>query len=127
MDLERLGRLDLARAFLDWYREFSAETHPPSLEHHYIAYRALVRAKISCLRVVPTTRWRPVTTSLNAGATCSHARVQLVVVGGLPGTGKTTLAAAVGDELGWPVLRSDEIRKALAGLGPLEHAPVGLR
>ena len=36
--------------FLDWYREYSAETHPPSLEHHYIAYRALVRAKISCLR-----------------------------------------------------------------------------
>ena len=53
MDLERLGRLDLALAFLDWYREYSAETHPPSLEHHYIAYRALVRAKISCLQ-----RWR---------------------------------------------------------------------
>ena len=29
MDLERLGRPDLARMFLDWYREFSAETHPP--------------------------------------------------------------------------------------------------
>ena len=50
-------------------------------------------------------------------------RVQLVVVGGLPGTGKTTLAAAVGDELGWSVLRSDEIRKELAGLELLEHAP----
>ncbi len=50
MDLERLGRPDLARKFLDWYREFSAETHPRSLEHHYIAYRALVRTKISCLR-----------------------------------------------------------------------------
>ena len=53
MDLEHLGRLDLAFAFLDWYREFSAETHPPSLEHHYIAYRALVRAKISCLWGAP--------------------------------------------------------------------------
>src|SRR5213079_1977590 len=42
MDLERLGRLDLARAFLAAYREASAETHPRSLEHHYIAYRALV-------------------------------------------------------------------------------------
>jgi predicted kinase len=51
------------------------------------------------------------------------ARVQLVVVGGLPGTGKSTLAAALGDELGWPVLRSDEVRKELAGLDSLEHAP----
>src|SRR4249919_583700 len=50
MDLEHLGRLDLALRFLDWYREHTAETHPPSLEHHYIAYRALVRAKISCLK-----------------------------------------------------------------------------
>ena len=61
-----------ADAFLDWYREFSAETHPLSLEHHYIAYRALVRAKISCLEVAPTTQWRRVTTSLNAGGICSR-------------------------------------------------------
>jgi aminoglycoside phosphotransferase family enzyme len=44
MDLEHLGRLDLALAFLDWYRDYTAETHPRSLEHHYIAYRALVRS-----------------------------------------------------------------------------------
>ena len=50
MDLERLGHPHLAFAFLDRYREYSGETHPRSLEHHYIAYRALVRAKISCLR-----------------------------------------------------------------------------
>ena len=123
MDLERLGRVDLADAFLDWYREFSAETHPLSLEHHYVAYRALVRAKISCLR-------GGVDDEVEARhylAQCRRhllaGRVQLVVVGGLPGTGKTTLAAAVGDELGWSVLRSDEIRKELAGLEPLEPAP----
>jgi aminoglycoside phosphotransferase family enzyme len=50
MDLERLGRADLGTSFLDSYREYAGETHPPSLEHHYIAYRALVRAKIACLR-----------------------------------------------------------------------------
>ncbi|WP_462187228.1 aminoglycoside phosphotransferase family protein, partial [Frankia sp. CcWB2] len=36
MDLERLGAPDEARRFLAWYREFSAETHPVSLDHHYI-------------------------------------------------------------------------------------------
>ena len=42
--------------------------------------------------------------------------VTLVLVGGPPGTGKTTLADAVGARLGWPVLNSDRIRKELAGL-----------
>ena len=123
MDLERLGRLDLALSFLDWYREYTAETHPRSLEHHYIAYRALVRAKISCLKggVDDDTQAREFLVQCQRHLL--EARVQLVVVGGLPGTGKTTLAAALGDELGWPVLRSDEIRKELAGLDALEHVP----
>jgi uncharacterized protein len=123
MDLERLGRPDLALAFFDWYREFSAEVHPRSLEHHYVAYRALVRSKISCLRgsAVDATEARAYLEQcrrhLRAG------RIRLAVVGGLPGTGKTTLAAAIGDRLAWPVLRSDELRKGLAGLDPLTPAP----
>jgi uncharacterized protein len=44
--------------------------------------------------------------------------VTLVLIGGLPGTGKTTLAEEVGANLGWAVLSSDRIRKELAGLPP---------
>ena len=123
MDLEHLGRLDLALAFLDWYREYTAETHPRSLEHHYVAYRALVRAKISCLKGGAEDRIEARAYLVQCQRHLLDARVQLVVVGGLPGTGKSTLAAALGDELGWPVLRSDEVRKELAGLDPLDHAP----
>jgi predicted kinase len=47
---------------------------------------------------------------LRAGA------VTLVVVGGLPGTGKSALAGAVAGRLGFTVLNSDRIRKELAGL-----------
>jgi predicted kinase len=122
MDLERLGRGDLARAFLDWYRELSAETHPRSLEHHYIAYRALVRAKVSCLKGGLDDR-------LEAGAYLAQChrhlragRVRLVVVGGLPGTGKTTVSNGIGQSLGWPVLSSDELRKQDAGLDVRDHA-----
>ena len=114
---------DLTLAFMDWYREYSAETHPPSLEHHYIAYRALVHAKISCLRGDRSRRRsRRGRTSPSANATCST-----------PGcSSSSSVASRHGQDhprhrtrrrLGWPVLRSDEIRKELAGLSPLQHAP----
>jgi predicted kinase len=38
-------------------------------------------------------------------------QVRLVLVGGLPGTGKSTLARGIGQALGWRVLRTDEIRE----------------
>jgi uncharacterized protein len=50
MDLERLGASELAERFTGWYIEYSGDPAPTSLRHHYIAYRAFVRAKISCLR-----------------------------------------------------------------------------
>ena len=123
MDLDRLGRLDLALAFLDRYWELSAETHPPSLEHHYIAYRALVRAKVSCLRGSAADDVEARAYLALCHRHLLQGRVRLVVVGGLPGTGKSTLAEALGELLGWPVLRSDEIRKEQAGLDIREHAP----
>ena len=36
-----------------------------------------------------------------------------MLVGGLPGTGKSTLAAALVAETGWDLLRSDELRREL--------------
>jgi predicted kinase len=38
-----------------------------------------------------------------------------VLVGGWPGSGKTTLATALGGRLGLPVLAKDEVKEALAG------------
>jgi aminoglycoside phosphotransferase family enzyme/predicted kinase len=123
MDLERLGRDDLASVFMADYRKHSGERHPSTLEDHYVAYRALVRAKVSYLR------------GTSDALTAAHAylgqchrhlragRIRLVVVGGLPGTGKTALATAMGDELGWPVLHSDVIRKERVGLDLTDHVP----
>lgn len=113
MDLERLGRHDLALRFLDDYREFSGADHPQSLVHHYIAYRALVRCKIACLRHAQGDESA-------AGAACDlleialahleQSRVTLALVGGAPGAGKSTLATALSDAAGWALLRSDAVR-----------------
>ena len=130
MDLERLGRPDLGSRFLDWYREFSAAWFPDSLAHHYIAYRAHVRAKVACLRHAEGVADAAVEARRLLDLTERHlraARVTLVLVGGLPGTGKSTVSATVGERLRYPVLRSDEIRKELAGIPPLTAASAGYR
>jgi len=51
MDLERLGAPALAEQFMAAYAGYSGDPAPASLRHHYVAYRAFVRAKIACLRV----------------------------------------------------------------------------
>ncbi|HZV50832.1 MAG TPA: AAA family ATPase [Candidatus Dormibacteraeota bacterium] len=118
MDLERLGRPELGRRFLDRYQEFWGHPWPRSLADHYIAYRAQVRSKVACLR------------HGQDGDAAQEARqllhicldhlergtVRLVLVGGTPGTGKSTLARGLAEARGWILLRSDEVRKELADL-----------
>lgn len=116
MDLERLGAAELASRFLAAYRELSGETHPSSLEHHYIAFRAHIRAKVACLRGDPQSA-NEARALLDIALThLRRARVVLTLVGGDPGAGKSTLAAGIADHTGWAVLRSDEVRKDLAGI-----------
>ena len=125
MDLERLGRADLSRSFLAAWTEFSDDHHPEGLVHHYIAYRANVRTKVACLRVGQGLEDAADTARVLHDLSRRHleaATVRLVLVGGLPGTGKTTLARGLAEATGWSVLHSDETRKDLAGLGHFDDA-----
>ena len=119
MDLERLGTPELAERFLASYRQASGERWPPSLAEHYVAYRAHVRAKVACVRHGQgDARAKGAATQL-LDMTRHHlrqGRVRLVLVGGLPGTGKSTLAERLAGSRGWVLLRSDEVRKELAGV-----------
>jgi aminoglycoside phosphotransferase family enzyme/predicted kinase len=126
MDLERLGHPELAERFLAAYREHADDNWPASLAHHHIAYRAHVRAKVAAIRAAQGRRAAAGEARKLLDLALRHldaGRVRLVAVGGLPGTGKSTLAAGLGDRLGATVLRSDEIRKEQAGLAPT--APAG--
>jgi uncharacterized protein len=130
MDLERLGRPDLARRFLTVYAELSGEGHPRSLLDHYVAQRACVRSKVACLRWEGGDHHAAADAETLLELARQHlerARVRLVLVGGVPGAGKSTLAEGLGSRLGWTVLRSDEVRKAQAGLDPLTPAPAAFR
>lgn len=124
MELERLHRPDLARHFMGWWEAFSGETRPHALEEHYVSYRATIRALVALIRS---------SQSGHADGQVDHllriavdhgrrSRVRLVLVGGLPGTGKSTLANGLHLRLGWPVLRSDEVRRELT---PASPAPGG--
>jgi hypothetical protein len=130
MDLERLGGEALGRRFVAAYEELAGERFPAALLHHYVAYRAQVRAKVAALRAAQepdgtAAREADVAEARRLLDRCvAHleaARVRLVIVGGLPGTGKTTVARGLAERLDADLLRSDELRKQLAGLAPTER------
>ena len=121
MDLERIGAPGLAHEFMNQFIEFTADPCPPSLIHHYIAYRAVMRAKIAAIRARQGDPDAAAQGRLLIGIGRRHlrrARPALMLVGGLPGTGKTTVASDLADSLGGVLLRSDRIRKESAGVDP---------
>lgn len=123
MDLQRLGHPELARRFLHDYCEFSGEHHPGSLAHLYVAQRALVRAKVTALRERQVDGGREAVIGLLELVVDHLQRAQLrtVLVGGLPGSGKSTFAQRMADEFGWTVISSDEVRRDLG----LRYADLG--
>ncbi|MFP5218407.1 MAG: AAA family ATPase [Actinomycetes bacterium] len=119
MDLERLGRPGAAVEFLQRYSELSAENHPGTLEDFFVAYRAQVRAKVALLRAGQrgdeASEQRQQAGRLSA-LMLDHlrrAQVRLVLVGGLPGTGGSTVAEGLAESSGWLVHSSDLVRREL--------------
>jgi hypothetical protein len=119
MDLERLGAPSLGAQLLADYAEFGGEHHPASLARFYVATRALIRAKVTAVRVHQGDRSSaPLAARLLdlAADNLRRGRVTCTLVGGLPGTGKSTVAHDLGSALDAVVISSDEVRKELAGL-----------
>jgi uncharacterized protein len=123
MDLEFLGRKDLADYFLDTYSHFAKDNAPASLKHFYIAYRAAVRAKVDCIRLAQGRPEASGDASRHLTLAVEHltaGAVRLVLIGGAPGTGKTTLAHSLGDRVDAEVISTDEVRRELQQQGVIE-------
>ena len=126
MDLEFLGRPGLAEVFVRRYAELSGDDAPVALRHFYIAYRAGVRAKVDCVRYTQGHTEAADDAQRHLGIALAHLRagaVRLILVGGGPGTGKSTLARALAQRLGAQVFSTDDMRAELVRRGELAGKP----
>jgi aminoglycoside phosphotransferase family enzyme/predicted kinase len=125
MDLDFLGRPDLSDAFVDEYRRRADDPAPTSLTHFYVAYRAVVRAKVECIRVgqghqeARAHARRHIDIALKRLHT---ATMRLILVGGGPGTGKTSLSKELSKALNAQVISTDDTRRQLQEAGCLSGA-----
>ncbi len=123
MDLEQRSRDDLAEALLSDYREFSATQYPASLLEFYVAYRALVRAKVHAIRARQVGATDPESIRLvrMAVAHLRRAMPTMICVGGLPGSGKSTVSEALAVSRDAVHLSTDEVRHGLAATAGAER------
>lgn len=125
MDLEFCGRPDLADRFLESYRAEAADPAPRPLGDFCVAYRAVVRAKVDCIRVSQGHADAARDAQRHLDIAVRHLRagaVRLVVIGGGPGTGKSTVAQGLAPRIGARVVSTDEVRRELQASGMLSGA-----
>lgn len=124
MDIHRLAGQGSAMQLMRWYHEFSNERHPASLAHHYVAYRAHVRAKVACLRVEQGDRSNVELARVYHDLALHHlerTHIRIILVGGGAGVGKTLLSERIATHYAYVHLATDEIRHDITDVPRGEH------
>ena len=126
MDLTALGGARFGRQLVDDYRDAGGNCGDDALVSYFAVHRALVRAKVLLVRAAQYSK-----RSAARGHAAAHARELLslaeqfawrarlplaIVVCGVPASGKSYLATALGETARLPRASSDLMRKRLAGV-----------
>ncbi len=119
MDLERIGRVDLAERFVAAYARAANDFDLYGVLDFYESYRACVRAKIALLSA-PREARRYLLLAQSARRRPVLAPV-LVAVAGNIASGKSTLAERLSDALGAPIVDADRTRKHMLGMKATDH------
>jgi uncharacterized protein len=129
MELDASDQPSLAAFYFSRFARDTADYELYPLLDLYLSYRAWVRAKVACVVAVdpatPAEKARRKSAeaerlfALAASYTRPPAAARHVIaVGGMIGTGKSTVADALTLELRVPAISSDATRKSLGGLPP---------
>jgi len=125
MDLQARGYAEYCWRFINHYLEISADYAGVKLLRYYFIYRALVRAKVEALRVEQQdrdaktypSRLKPALDYIElARLWAGSHRAGMIIMHGLSGSGKSTIAAQLTQMLGAIQVRSDVVRKHLFDL-----------
>jgi uncharacterized protein len=134
MDLDHQDLGPLAQRLLSGYLEATWDDAGVALLPLFLACRAAIRAKVLGLGASEVSEGTASPEVAEARAYLARAlgylepaRARLVAIGGLSGTGKTTLARGLapglGPSPGAVILRSDVVRKRLHGVAPADRLP----
>jgi hypothetical protein len=128
MDLTRLGGELYARELIAAYRQAGGDCGDDALLALFAVHRALVRAKVMLVRAGQQAPQSPARTLATAEAQDLLALAErfawrmrmplAIIICGVPASGKSHLAGALAAASGLCWLRSDSVRKDLAGIAP---------
>lgn len=129
MDLLQRRRPQLAWRLLNAYLENTGDYQGCGVLRFYVAYRAMVRAKIAAIRATQhdDVKARQELNSCRSylGLACdwlARRKPAVIITHGLPGCGKSTFAQIALERLGAIRIRSDVERKRLFGLTALANS-----
>lgn len=136
MDMEFLGQKPLSDFFLDRYILYSQDPGILRLLDFYKCYRAYVRGKVTSFKLfdkgIPEEEKREARDIAKKYFHLAHLytrnffkKSRLIVVMGLPGVGKSYFAERLANRINAHHLRTDFIRKELAGISLEEFKGTG--
>jgi aminoglycoside phosphotransferase family enzyme/predicted kinase len=135
MDFHDNQRPDYAYRFVNTYMAYSGDYSGLPLLNFYMAYRAMVRAKVSLFRLTQTGLSEDeIKATHDKYRSCTNLiehinqpkKQAIIITHGLVGSGKSTWAKRIVDHYGAIQIRADIERKRIYGLDPenTSHSPL---